>query len=54
MDIGTIISFTIVNALASYLGACIFKKKYPEVGTVKMTAYFFLGFIIFFWGLSKM
>ena len=54
MDIGTIISFTIANALTSWLGAYIFRRKYPEVGTVKIAASFFLGYIIFFWGLSKM
>jgi len=52
MDIGTIISFTIANALASFIGACFFKKKYPKVGTVKNDSlllprihYLFLGLI---------
>ena len=54
MDIGTIISFTIANALTSCLGAYLVKKKHPEVGLVKLAACFFVGYIIFFWMLVQM
>jgi len=54
MDIGTIISFTVANALTSCLGAYIVRKRHPEVGFVKLVAYFFIGYIVFFWGLAQM
>ena len=53
MDTGTIISFTIANALTSCLGAYLVRKKHPEVGFVKLAACFFVGYIVFFWGLAQ-
>ena len=54
MDIRTIISFTVANALTSCLGAYFVKKKHPEVGFVKLATCFFVGYIVFFWGLAQM
>ena len=54
MDTGTIISFTIANALTSCLGAYLVRKKHPEVGFVKLATCFFIGYIVFFWGLAQM
>ena len=54
MDIGTIISFTIANTLTSCLGSYIVRKRHPKIGFVKLATCFFIGYIVFFWGVAQM